>query len=309
MLSCFRRLARGGTAYGRAAAAAAAAVTAGAITLSAAAASASVTRPSMPGPRLAAATHLAHRAPLPTLTVAMNGKSVKVGGALQSGGLQVVSTVTGEPSGAALLVHLDRGVTLAQFLKLLHSPKAADPNNLIGVASVEVDAMAPHGSSWVQADLPAGQYVAFDAAASNPAQWPMTTFRLAKAAHPATLPAPDATVASIEFGFRGPGTLHTGDLVRFANHGFLFHMIVAAQGATKAKAQELARLLKEGKDAQAQKLAVGFATFDEGLSHGAYQQLTLSAKPGYWVLACFMDTQDHREHTQLGMERVIHITK
>jgi hypothetical protein len=27
------------------------------------------------------------------------------------------------------------------------------------------------------------------------------------------------------------------------------------------------------------------------------------------VLACFMDTQDHREHTQLGMERVIRIVK
>jgi hypothetical protein len=26
------------------------------------------------------------------------------------------------------------------------------------------------------------------------------------------------------------------------------------------------------------------------------------------VLACFQATQDGREHTQLGMERVIHIT-
>jgi hypothetical protein len=30
---------------------------------------------------------------------------------------------------------------------------------------------------------------------------------------------------------------------------------------------------------------------------------------GVMVLACFMDTQDHREHTLLGMERVIHIVK
>jgi hypothetical protein len=31
-------------------------------------------------------------------------------------------------------------------------------------------------------------------------------------------------------------------------------------------------------------------------------------RPGYWVLACFQATQDGREHTRLGMERVIHIT-
>lgn len=31
--------------------------------------------------------------------------------------------------------------------------------------------------------------------------------------------------------------------------------------------------------------------------------------PGYYVLSCFMDTQDGREHSELGMERVIHIVR
>ena len=35
----------------------------------------------------------------------------------------------------------------------------------------------------------------------------------------------------------------------------------------------------------------------------------VSNQPGYWVLACFMNTQDGRDHTQLGMERVIRIVK
>jgi hypothetical protein len=35
----------------------------------------------------------------------------------------------------------------------------------------------------------------------------------------------------------------------------------------------------------------------------------ISQTPGYWVIACFMDTQDGREHTSLGMEKVIHILK
>jgi hypothetical protein len=53
--------------------------------------------------------------------------------------------------------------------------------------------------------------------------------------------------------------------------------------------------------------ATGFATFAGPLSHDAAQQLVVRVRPGWWVLACFMNTQDGREHTQLGMERVIHI--
>ena len=35
----------------------------------------------------------------------------------------------------------------------------------------------------------------------------------------------------------------------------------------------------------------------------------LKAKPGYYVEACFMDTQDGREHTRLGMERLVKVVK
>jgi len=115
-------------------------------------------------------------------------------------------------------------------------------------------------------------------------------------------------MSSIEFSFRGPGTLHNGDLVRFGNDGFLVHMMVAARGANLAGAQKIAKLLKEGKNGQAQQLATGFATFVNILTHGAFEQQVVNVRPGFWVLACFFDTQDGREHTTLGMERVIHIT-
>ena len=42
-------------------------------------------------------------------------------------------------------------------------------------------------------------------------------------------------------------------------------------------------------------------------SPGAMQQQVLHAVPGYYVEACFMDTQDGREHTQLGMLRLVRI--
>ena len=39
------------------------------------------------------------------------------------------------------------------------------------------------------------------------------------------------------------------------------------------------------------------------------QQEVINEPPGYYVIACFMITQDGREHTQLGMEKLIHIVK
>lgn len=258
--------------------------------------------PAGPGASRAAAA-------LPTITVAMTGKKITVGGMLQSGGVRIVSTVTGEREGAPIFVRLDPGVTLAQFFKLLSGPAANDPNYLDGYASIVTDAAAPKGTSTIQAKLQSGQYVAFDSARGNPAKWPFTTFTISAAAHPAHLPTPAAEIAAIEFGFRGPGTLHDGALVRFANHGFLVHMIVFATASNATNARRLARALKDGRNRRANHLATGQGTFAGPLSRGSFQQLVIRNHPGYYVLACFMQTQDGRDHVLLGMERVIHIVK
>jgi hypothetical protein len=171
------------------------------------------------------------------------------------------------------------------------------------------DAAAPKGTSTIQAKLQSGQYVAFDSARGNPAKWPFTTFTISAAAHPAHLPTPAAEIAAIEFGFRGPGTLHDGALVRFANHGFLVHMIVFATARNATNARRLARALKDGRNRRANRLATGQGTFAGPLSHGSFQQLVIRNHPGYYVVACFMQTQDGRDHVLLGMERVIHIVK
>jgi hypothetical protein len=280
----------------RSLAAAGAAVTAAAVALSGAAANAAVARPEHP---LAA-----HKAALPRITITMNGKKITVSGALQSGGVRIVSKVTHEAQGDPTLVRLDPGVTVAQLLKAA----AGDPNNIALIASIVFSPQANKGTSAAQAHLAPGRYVAIDLA-SNAKNPPLTTFTIAKAAAPARLPKPQATISAIEFGFRGPGRLHDGELVRFANHGFVVHMIVAARGRTAAGARKIARLLKAGKNGKAQRLATDFYSFYNIMTHGAYQQQVIHNRPGHWVLACFMDTQDGREHTRLGMERVIRIVK
>jgi len=247
---------------------------------------------------------------LPTITVAMTGHAVTVTGALQSGGVQVQAKVPAKHQGAAMFIRLDPGTTYAQFFRVFHSPAVADPNAVLaGIGSIVLSFDAGPGTTTVQTSLRPGLYLGFDTEANNPENWPYTEFTVATAASPAALPRPRATVAAIEFGFTGPAKLHRGELVRFANHGFLVHMIAAIQAKNLAGARKIARLLKEGKLNQASKLAIGETDFLDPASHGALQQEKVSARAGYWVLACFMETQDGRDHTQLGMERVIQIVK
>lgn len=246
----------------------------------------------------------ASAAPLPTIRVRMTGKTISVSGALESGGVRVVSKVTGEPAGVPTFVRLDPGTTVGQLLQAA----AGDPNNIALIASIVFSPQANKGTTVAQAHLTPGRYVAVDLASEAKVP-PLTTFTVAAAASPARLPKAAATISAIEFGFRGPGRLHDGELVRFANHGFLVHMIVAARAHSESGAREIARLLKAGKDGQAQSLATSFYSFVNIMTHGRYQQQVIHNRPGYWVLVCFMPTQDGREHTQLGMERVIRIVK
>jgi hypothetical protein len=250
----------------------------------------------------------AHKTPLPVLTLTMNGKTITFAPeTMAAGGVRVVSKVSHEPQGAPILVRLNPGVSLKQFIAAL--PRiGADPNNVDPIGSIRFSPQANRGTSSAQVNLLPGRYVVLDIAPNTPVvnQHVLT---ITPTSSPAALPKPQATVASIEFAFRSPRRLHNGELVRFANHGFLVHMVVAARGQDLAGARQIARLLRAGKDNKAGRLATNFYSFANALSHGAYQQQVIHNRRGWWVLACFFDTQDGREHTQLGMERVIHIGK
>lgn len=246
---------------------------------------------------------------LPQLTIAMNGKSITIAGALQSGAVDVVSTSTGEAQGRPFLLRLNPGATPAQAYAFTSSPAARDLNNVMRVGSIVFDAQVGRGTSHIQASLQPGRYVAFDLASPNPSKAPHTAFTIAQSAQPATLPTPQATIRAIEFGFRAPNKLHDGELVRFQNDGFLVHMIVATQAPSVQAAKQVAAALQAGNDNKAKHLSIGGTTFADPISSGASQQLKITARPGYWVLASFITIQDGREDTQLGMERIIRIAR
>jgi hypothetical protein len=256
------------------------------------------------------ATIRAQAAGLPTVTASVNASSITVGGALQSGGVNVVSTATGVKEAGVVLILLKPGVSTAEVIAFSSSPGAKDLNNVSKLGSIAFDTeVAPGRASEVQTYLQPGNYVALATQEEGPPK-ARTSFTVTAAKAPVALPAPQAAIRSIEFGFRGPSTLKDGELVRFENEGFLVHMDFAFRAKSRKGAKEIVALLRADKERQVGTLTAGPpAGFAGPLSPGAYQQETITAKPGWYVQVCFMDTQDKRGHTLLGMERIIKITK
>lgn len=245
---------------------------------------------------------------LPVLTLKMNGSSITVGGSQVSGAVTVRSTVSTEKHGTAILVRLNKGVSQAQFLKALRMA-SKDPNAVQLVGAIVFDSTTAKGqTSNVQTLLQPAQYVALDVAGKG--QPRLTKFTVSKSSSPAKLPAAAATTKSIEFGFRGSSTLKDNKLVRGVNGGWLVHMNDFL-GVKSAKAgRKVIALLRAGKQRQARPyLTSSFFEIFGPASHGAVQQYVLHTKPGYYVEACFMSTQDGRDHTQLGMERLVKVVK
>lgn len=262
----------------------------GALALTQAAASAS------PSARAASA--------LPTLNIALSGtKGVSVSGSMVSGAVSVVATHTGGGQGVFGIVRLNPGVSVQQAVGSVGSHHG-DINALTPYGSLFADYSAP---GTIQTVLTPGNYVALNISGNG--QPALATFTVTQSSAPAALPHASATESTIEFGFRGPAVLHNGSMVRVVNKGWLVHMddLIGVRNAATGKT--LIALLKAGKDRAAQKLATGFATLIGPASPGAMQQEVLHAKPGYYVQACFMDTQDHVEHTRLGMVRLVRIAK
>jgi hypothetical protein len=247
---------------------------------------------------------------LPTLTLALTKSSITVGGATQSGAVNVASTATGVKEANAILFRLNPGVTVAEVEEAIKKGAGKDPNETIKYGSIVFDAeVNPGQTSEAQTVLAPGQYVALGGAGEGGPKL-KDAFTVATAAAPATLPTPQATVRSIEFGFRGPTTLHDGELVRFENEGFLVHMDVAFPAKSLSDAKKIVKGLLAGKEKGLEKLVSGAPfSFAGPISHEAFQQETITAKPGWYVQACFMETQTGVDHTRLGMERIFKIVK
>jgi hypothetical protein len=247
---------------------------------------------------------------LPTLSIAVTKSSITVTGPTQSGAVNVVTTASGVKEGTAILLLIRPGITVAEIEGVLAKGAGKDPNNTSKYGSIVFSGEAtPSRSEEAQIYLQPGQYLALVPGKGTGAKAHMF-FTVTAAASPLALATPQATIRTIEFGFRGPTTLHDGELVRFENEGFLVHMDIAIPVKSQSAAKQVVHDLLTGKEKGIEKLAVGEpVSFAPPMSHEAFRQETITEKPGWYVQACFMESQDGRDHTRLGMERIIKIVK
>jgi hypothetical protein len=244
--------------------------------------------------------------PLPTLNVALAGNSgVSVSGSEVSGAVNVVATHAGKGQGAFALVRLNQGVTFQQAFQAVQSHHG-DENALTPYGAVRASANAP---GTIQTVLTPGNWVALNVSGMGAPGF--AQFTVTQSSSPAVLPAAKSSETSIEFGFKGPKVLTNGTVVRARNGGYLVHMIDLIGVRRKAFVPRVMRMLRAGARQKAFRpfLSGQFVSLLNPASPGALQQMVLHAKPGYYVEACFMDTQDHREHTRLGMERPVRVAK
>ncbi|HXB14147.1 MAG TPA: hypothetical protein VNV44_00255 [Solirubrobacteraceae bacterium] len=261
---------------------------------------------------LGAAPAASSAAPLPTLNVSVTKTSITASGSTVSGAVNIVTTAAkGLKEPATLLFLLKPGVSVAEFEAFAQSKKFSDPNNAGKLGSIVFDDEGkPGGAVEAQTVLSPGTYILLNVEGEHPTHPPHSTLTITPAPAPAALPAAQATERTIEFGFKGPSTLKEGEVVRFENEGFLVHMNIAFPVGSRHAATEAVRDLKLGREKAVFRLVKGqpFAFYGP-LGSGAFQQETITEKPGWYVQACFMETQDGRVHTTLGMERAFRIVK
>ena len=249
-------------------------------------------------------------AELPTLSVTLNTSSIVVGTPPAAGAVNVKSTATGLKEPTTVLLLLKPSVSFVEVTAYLATNEASkDPNTAEKYGTIVFDAEDAGGKGEAQTSLAAGQYLAFNAEGPKSSAWHTTSFTVQPSSAPTPLPAAAAVEKAIDFNFRGPSILHVGELVGFENEGYVVHMNIAFPVRNHKAALKLVKALKKGSK-QAEKLIAGPpVTFEGPVSHGAYQQSVIAAKPGVYVQVCFMDTEDGRAHALLGMERIIRIVK
>ncbi len=204
-----------------------------------------------------AAAGAAQASALPTLSLTLTKSSITVAGATQSGGVNVVSTATGVKEANVILFLLKPGATFDEVEAAVQKDHG-DTNVTSKYGSIVFDAeVTPGHSSEAQTYLQPGQYVALLPGGEGKGSKAHALFTVTAAASPVALPTPQATIRSIEFGFRGPSTLHDGELVRFENEGFLVHMDVAAPVKNMKAAKEVVKDLLAGKEKAFEKLISG----------------------------------------------------
>lgn len=245
----------------------------------------------------------ARPASLSTLTVKVSAKKVTLPSSVPAGAVNVVAKLSGR-QGELILAKLAPGVTVQKVFQVI-GQHHGDVQAIKGYASLLFDRDLGASTTSTQTKLTPGNWAALNVDPKTPV---FQNFTVTNASGSSSLPSPSATITERDFRFTGPSILRVGELVRFQNAGKVVHMAIVAKFKSVGDANKAIAYLKAGKDSKAEKLAIGGGSLMDVNSPGAMQQQKIDLKPGTYVLACFMVSHG-KEHTRLGMEKLLTITK
>jgi hypothetical protein len=251
--------------------------------------------------------------PPPNMFITLTGTTgISVSGSTVSGAVNVFSSHTGPGQGSYALVRLNPNLPPAQAIAQGFGAVQAAHGNLDALtATGDALLVAANSGPTIETNLTPGTWLALNTSGrGGPPSF--VQFTVAPSASPAPLPPVVGTISSIEFRFRGPSVLHQGTFIRIVNNGFLVHMNDLIGAKSKAAGQQLIKLLRSGvTNPRSKKLRPfmngRFISLMNPASPGALQQRLVNFGRGWYVEACFMDTQDGREHVQLGMLRLVRV--
>jgi hypothetical protein len=240
--------------------------------------------------------------------ITLTGTSgVSVSGSTVSGAVNIFSS----GRGSYALVRLNPSLPPAQAIAQGFAAIGAAHGNLDALtATGNALLVAANAGPTIETALTPGTWLALNTSSqSGPPAY--AQFTVTPSASPAPLPPVVGTQRAIEFGFRGPNVLHQGTFIRVVNDGFLVHMTQLIGVKSKADGQTVVRMLRAGVTSRRKLrryLNGRFISLMNPASPGALQQRLVNFRRGWYVQACFMDTQDGREHTALGMERLVRVS-
>jgi hypothetical protein len=246
----------------------------------------------------------------PTVTIAAGAATPTITGAdaLGTGPTTFTFTSTTKAETDLSLLLVKPGRTVADVQGYVTSLKAnAEPTRIAEYGSLVAGGSPTAGHpTTLTLTLQTGTYLLVN---STKAPKIVGQFAVGATANGATAPAPAKTVSLYDYGFRFSGsTLPRTGVVRFTNSGRTLHFALLARVSSAAAAHKAVRLLRAGKDKQAEGMVKGVQEVLSLVSPGVSNDVSLAGLPaGHYVLVCFYgDSHSHgKEHSMLGMERAV----
>lgn len=239
---------------------------------------------------------------IPSASIIATADGLTVPENLSSGLVTMTFENQGEGPFIALVVRLNDGVTMDDFLAAI----AEDPLGMLPLVHLKGGpAVMPGQSTDMTLMLESGDYVVLNLGAEIPQMASLSVTDGEGMAYEE--PVADVDVLMVDFGYGVPLTIPDGEHVwRIQNVGDQWHEMAIAPIDADTTIDDVRGLLAEGEESTLEQLPILMP-----IDSGEVTWLTVDLEPGHYALICnlpdIMASEEHTHH-ELGMLTLITVT-